>query len=137
MDSKVITNAATSDYLCYNQMNKTIVFYDHSCPMCVGVTGWLHRIDHNKRFELVPYQDTEFLRNYPTLSPDRLEKQIHVVTADGDILRGADAMMEIWRKTGHPSSFLANIFRLAPFIWLARPLYNLVAKYRRNIYPNR
>lgn len=105
--------------------------------MCVGVTGWLSRIDHSSQFELVPYQDSEYLKDYPQLSPEKLEKQIHVIRSDGKILKGADAMMEIWGKTGHQSSFLASIFKNAPFIWLARPLYNLVAKYRRSIYPNR
>jgi predicted DCC family thiol-disulfide oxidoreductase YuxK len=118
-------------------MEKTIVFYDHSCSMCVGVTGWLHRIDHKQQFQLVPYQDTAFLSNYPQLKADSLAKQIHVISPAGIILKGADAMIEIWRQIGHPTSFLASIFRLPPFIWIARPIYNLVARYRRNIYPNR
>jgi len=105
--------------------------------MCIGVTGWLSRIDHKKQFELVPYQDTQFLSKYPDLRPESLAKQIHVITKEGSILKGADAMLEIWRQTGHYSAFLAKIFNLPPFIWLARPLYNLIAKYRRSFYPNR
>lgn len=118
-------------------MNKTIVFYDHACPICIGVTGWLSRIDHKNQFELVPYQDTEYLKNYSQLSPEKLAKEIHVVTTSGRILTGADAMLEIWIQTGHPTSFLAYIVKLVPFIWVARPVYKLVAKYRRDIYPNR
>ncbi|MBC8051504.1 MAG: DUF393 domain-containing protein [Sphingobacteriaceae bacterium] len=118
-------------------MEKTIVFYDHACPMCVGVTGWLSKIDHKNQFELVPYQDSEYLKNYPQLSASALEKEIHVISAKGQVLKGADAMMEIWRKTQHPSSFVASVLRLAPFIWIARPVYKLVAKYRRGLYPNR
>ncbi|MBC7913572.1 MAG: DUF393 domain-containing protein [Pyrinomonadaceae bacterium] len=118
-------------------MSKTIVFYDNGCSMCVGVTGWLSRIDHNNYFELVPYQDVDYLKKYPQLKPEQLARQIHVITEKGKILKGADAMMEIWQKTGHPSAFLAAVFKQPPFIWLARPLYNLVAKYRRTIYPNR
>jgi predicted DCC family thiol-disulfide oxidoreductase YuxK len=118
-------------------MNKTVVFYDQSCSMCVGVTGWLSRIDHKNQFDLVPYQNAENLKNYPQLSLEKLQKQIHVITSNGKVLKGADAMMEIWKKTGHISSFLAYIFQFPPFIWVARPLYNLVAKYRRDLYPNR
>jgi predicted DCC family thiol-disulfide oxidoreductase YuxK len=118
-------------------INKTIVFYDNGCSMCVGVTGWLSRIDHHKHFELVPYQDTSYLEKYPQLNPQNLAKQIHVVTEKGIVLKGADAMMEIWKKTGHPTGALASVFRLPPFIWIARPVYNLVARYRRSIYPNR
>jgi predicted DCC family thiol-disulfide oxidoreductase YuxK len=116
---------------------KTIVFYDNGCSMCVGVTGWLYKIDHHQEFELVPYQDSKYLEKYPQLSTEQLAKQIHVVKKDGRIVKGADAMMEIWRRTGHWSAFMGSVFKFPPFIWLARPLYNLVAKYRRDLFPNR
>lgn len=115
-------------------MNETIVFYDKSCPLCIGVTGWLSKIDSKKQFRLEPYQESEVLRNYPQIAPADCEKQIHIITENGKVMRGADAMFEIWLKTDHWSSFLAYIFRVPPFIWLARPLYRLIAKYRKNIY---
>jgi predicted DCC family thiol-disulfide oxidoreductase YuxK len=119
-------------YLCFNnKMNKTIVFYDQSCRMCVGVTGWLRRIDGKKQFQLEPYQDSHFLSDYPKLKSEDLEKEIHLITDDGRILKGADAMMEIWIKTGHWTNFAAYVYRLPPFIWIARILYKLVAKFRR------
>ncbi len=115
-------------------MNKTIVFYDGSCSMCIGVTGWLSKIDHKKQFQLEPYQHSELLKDYPQIDPANCEKEIHVINEHGEVLHGADAMMEIWRKTGHWTSFLGSIFRFAPFIWIARPLYRLIAKYRKSIY---
>ncbi len=118
-------------------MSQTVVFYDGNCRMCVGVTGWLSRIDTKKQFRLEPYQHTDLLKEYPQLNSKQLEKQIHVITENGTVLRGADAMMEIWRKTGHWSSFIAAVFKCPPFIWFTRPIYNLVARYRRSIYPNR
>jgi len=117
--------------------SKTIVFYDHSCNMCVGLTGWISKLDDKKQFELVPYQDAVYLRQYPQLDPLKMEKQIHVITEKKKILAGADAMLEIWRKIGHFTSPLAYLLRIPPFIWLARPLYNLIAKYRKDIFPNR
>jgi len=99
--------------------------------MCIGVTGWLSRIDGKKQFLLEPYQDSEFLKDYPQLKSADFEKQIHLITDKDRILKGADAMMEIWRKTGHWTSFAAAIIKLPPFIWIARPIYMLVAKFRR------
>ncbi len=110
---------------------KTIVFYDGQCPMCVGVSGWLARLDHREQFTLVPYQNTQFLANYPALSPEACAKELHLIRPDGRIQHGADAVLEIWKQTGHWSSFLARLFLLAPFIWLARPMYRLIARYRR------
>lgn len=112
-------------------MKKTIVFYDQSCRMCVGVTGWLTRIDGKKQFQLEPYQDSPYLNDYPQLKAADLEKKIHLITDKGKILTGADAMMEIWIKTGHWTRFAAYVYRLPPFIWVARILYLIVAKFRR------
>ena len=102
--------------------------------MCVGVTGWMSKLDHKKQFQLEPYQHSEILMRYAQINPADCKKQIHIVTNNGEVMRGADAMLVIWSKTGHWSSFLASIFRIPPFIWLARPLYRLIAKYRKSIY---
>jgi predicted DCC family thiol-disulfide oxidoreductase YuxK len=115
-------------------MKQTIVFYDKSCPLCVGVTGWLHKIDHKKQFKLEPYQQSEILKRFPQIEPADCERQIHIINQKGKLMRGADAMFEVWRKSGHWTSFLGVIFRLPPFIWLARPIYRLVAKYRNSVY---
>ena len=115
-------------------MKQTIVFYDNSCPICIGVTGWLTRIDHKHQFLLEPYQQSEILKTYPEIDPADLEKQIHIINDQGKWMRGADAMLEIWRKTGHWTSFMAAIFRLPPLLWLARPSYRLIAKYRKNFF---
>ncbi len=114
-------------------MKQTLVFYDGSCRMCVGVSGWLSRIDNKKQFRLEPYQNLEVLAQYPQLKPSDCEREIHIITTEGKVLKGADAVIEIWRKSEHWSTFLAQIFRLAPFIWLARPIYRLVAIIRNRI----
>jgi predicted DCC family thiol-disulfide oxidoreductase YuxK len=112
-------------------MNKTVVFYDQKCRMCVGVTGWLSRIDGRKQFQLEPYQNSELLKKYPQITYEDLEKQIHLITDKGKVLKGADAMMEIWKKLDHWSSFGSSVLRIPPFIWVARLVYNVIAKYRR------
>lgn len=114
-------------------MKQTIVFYDGSCRMCVGFTGWLQHIDGKKQFRLEPYQDSELLKNYPHLKAEDLEYEIHIITEKGKVFRGADAMLEIWGKSGHWSSFLAGVFKIPPFIWIARLVYKAAAKYRKGV----
>lgn len=112
-------------------MKQTLVFYDGSCRMCVGVTGCLSRIDGKKQFRLEPYQNTDLMAQYPQINQAQCEREIHIITERGKVLKGADAVFEIWRKSGHWTSFMAQVFRFPPFIWLARPLYYLVARLRR------
>ncbi len=120
-------------YICFEKMKQTLVFYDGSCRMCVGVSGWLSRIDGKKQFRLEPFQNTELLARYPQIHAADCEKEIHILTENEQVLKGADAVMEIWRKTDHWSALMAQIFRLPPFILLARLVYKLIARYR-NIY---
>ncbi len=115
----------------YMSAKQIVVFFDDACPMCVGVSGWLSRIDGKSQFKLVPYQNAEILAQYPQLSAEACEKELHLVTAQGKVLSGADAVLEIWKKAGHWSSFFAKLFLLAPFIWLARPIYSFIARNRR------
>lgn len=116
------------------KMKQTLVFYDGSCRMCIGVSGWLSRIDGKKQFRLEPYQNADLLAQYPQINAQACEKEIHLVTENGRVLKGADAVLEIWRKTDHWLAFLAYIFRLPPFIWLARLVYKLVARFRKSVY---
>ncbi len=109
---------------------QTLVFYDGSCPMCVGVSGWLSRIDGKKQFRLEPYQKLDLLARYPELNFADCEREIHIITEEGKVLKGADAVIEIWKKTQHWTSFLARILVLPPFIWIARIGYRIVAFFR-------
>lgn len=115
-------------------MLKTLVFYDGSCSMCVGVTGWLSRIDHKNQFKLEPYQNSELLAKYPQINPADCENELHLISEKGKVLKGADAVLEIWRKTNHWSRFMAEVFRMPPFIWIARPVYRFIARNRKSIY---
>ena len=102
--------------------------------MCIGITGWLSSIDHLKQFDLIPFQNSGELSKYPAINPADCEHELHLISENGKVLKGADAILEIWSKTGHWSSFMTSVFRLPPFIWLARPLYRLIAKYRKRIF---
>jgi len=113
-------------------MKQIVVFYDGSCRICVGFTGWLRHIDGKKQFRLEPYQDNALLSQYG-LRQENLEREIHIMTSEGKIFRGADAVLEIWQHSGHWSGFAAVIFKVPPLIWLARLIYKLIARYRRSL----
>ena len=113
--------------------DKLVVLYDGGCRMCVGVTGWLSRIAYKDQFLLVPYQDSDFLSQHPEIDPAQCEKEIHVIDPQGHISRGADAMLNILKASGHWSRFLVPVLQVPPFIWLGRLVYKLIARYRRDI----
>lgn len=111
-----------------------IVLYDGACRMCVGFTGWLARLDGHKTFKLLPFQDEAVRKRFPQLTEVQYQHAIHVITAENKVLRGADAVLEIWRQLRLFTSPLVYVLRLPPFIWIARLVYMLIAKYRKRIY---
>lgn len=56
------------------------------------------------------------------------ENAVHVVTADGTILRAARAALFILGRVGHP--LIARVLLLPPFLWFAEIGYRIVANHR-------
>lgn len=115
-------------------MEQTIVLYDGACKMCVGFSGWLAKLDDSKQFKLLPFQDNAVRQLFPNISEMEYQQAIHVITPTKKILRGADAVLQIWIELNRISSPIAYVFRVVPFIWIARLIYRLVARFRKDIY---
>lgn len=56
-------------------------------------------------------------------------RAVHVVTADGEVLRAGRAAMFILRALGHP--VLGTLGATPPFIWVVEIGYGIVARNRR------
>ena len=56
---------------------------------------------------------------------------MHVITAHGRTIVGADAVVHVYERLGYP----VGVFRYAPFSWLIRPVYAWVAANRRRLAP--
>jgi predicted DCC family thiol-disulfide oxidoreductase YuxK len=108
-------------------MEKHWVFYDGDCGMCSRYAEGLKKADKTSVFHVIAYQDapsppmTDELRK-------RCERALHVSTANGTILGGANAVLFIKSKTGW--GWFASLLRLPPIIWIAELLYKLVANNR-------
>ena len=55
-------------------------------------------------------------------------KAVHVLTADGQLLRAGRASLFVLAETGHP--WLARILGLPPLVWLVELGYAIVARNR-------
>ena len=82
-------------------------------------------MDH--RFEVLPYQIAPSPPMTPTLYA-ACEQAVHVVKANGDILRGGRACLFVLETLGWTS---ARILALAPLVWAVDLGYWIVASNRR------
>lgn len=80
----------------------------------------------------MPFQDTAALAGLPAIPRASLEQAMQLVTTEGAVFAGADALPPILRivPMGAP---LAWIFRVPGVRWMATTFYRLVARNRHRL----
>jgi predicted DCC family thiol-disulfide oxidoreductase YuxK len=103
------------------------LLFDGDCDMCRRSAAWVRRRDMQRQFEIVAYQSAPSPPMTPTLAA-ACEKAIHVVRADGTILRAGRACLFILERIGWGR--WARLLTVPPFLWLVELGYWIVARNR-------
>lgn len=98
--------------------------------MCRRAVAWFLRKDGRGVFRAIAYQDAPVSLLTPQLRA-ACEQAIHVLMADGRILRAGRATLFILENVGW--STWAQMLALPPFIWLVEVGYKFVAG-RRHLF---
>ena len=85
------------------------VYYDAHCSVCVRITTLLHRALHSHGYRFVPLQ-TPGAATRLRISPRELFTEMRLLQHSGQVLGGADAVVEIAR----------HIWWARPLAWAAR-----------------
>jgi predicted DCC family thiol-disulfide oxidoreductase YuxK len=111
--------------------NKKIeVFYDGKCPMCTAI---MSKVDASTQREHFTLRDITKDPLPPDFTTEEVEKEIHVVAADGKVYKNADAILKILEQ--YPRfRWLAKLGQF-PLIKPLLPLgYRIVAANRRFLF---
>ncbi|MCS7066785.1 MAG: DUF393 domain-containing protein [Fimbriimonadales bacterium] len=103
------------------------LLWDGECRFCAWAVAWVQRHDQAGRFLITPYQQAP----EPLLSPEQraaCRYALHVITAEGHILRAGRAVLFIGEQLGY--RWLTRLLGYPPFIWLVEAGYWLVARLR-------
>jgi predicted DCC family thiol-disulfide oxidoreductase YuxK len=112
---------------------RDVILFDGVCDLCNTGAAWVRTRDREGRFEFVPYQEPAVAARFPGLDPARLAAEMHVVTAEGQVLRGVDAGARVLRAL--PGwSWAGRALGSAWLGWAARPVYRWVARWRRGLF---
>jgi glyoxylase-like metal-dependent hydrolase (beta-lactamase superfamily II)/predicted DCC family thiol-disulfide oxidoreductase YuxK len=108
------------------------VLYDSQCEVCQACVSWLKALDHENKTICLPIS-TEILSAVDSrLNLDDCLRQLHVVTPEGDILVGWDAVACLARL--FPSTWLIGaVGQRFPFRNAGRLLYGFVATNRYSL----
>jgi predicted DCC family thiol-disulfide oxidoreductase YuxK len=106
----------------------TICIYDGECGFCSRCVEWAsHRCD--VRFE--PFQRTDLAAH--GITENAAAAAVHCVTADGLVVRGAEAVAAVLRECRAGWPLLATAMRLPLVRNVAELAYRLVARNRHRL----
>lgn len=113
-----------------NSENEKTIYYDGSCPMCTVMINKVAASSKGARFDMQDITKATMPTNF---TREDVEREIHVIGADGRTYTNADAMLEI----------LSEYPAWRPFVWIGRlplvrailPLgYNFIAANRHFLF---
>ena len=90
------TETTTADSM-RHQLPGSWVFYDGECPLCTNAAARFSSLLHRYHFQLAPLQ-TPWVRHRLDLRPSEPLVEMKLVTADGQVYGGAEALLEIARR---------------------------------------
>jgi glyoxylase-like metal-dependent hydrolase (beta-lactamase superfamily II)/predicted DCC family thiol-disulfide oxidoreductase YuxK len=105
------------------------VIYDEQCEICQAGVSWLRVLDRGKRIVIHPIDPDTLPGIHADLNLDACLRELHVVTPDGRIVVGADAVILLARL--FPETRFIGVIVGAPGMRLvSRILYRVVASNR-------
>jgi predicted DCC family thiol-disulfide oxidoreductase YuxK len=108
------------------------VLYDGQCEICQACVAWLKTLDHENRTLALAISPEVLSKADSRLRLDECLRQLHVVTPEGEILVGWDAVAGVARL--FPSTWLIGVLgRRFPFRIAGRLLYGFIAKNRYSL----
>jgi len=105
-----------------------LLLWDGECGFCRRSVQWAERHDIGHSFRAVPYQEAPSPPMTPALRA-ACARAVHVLTADGQVLRAGRACLWVLERTGHP--LVARVLAVPPLVWLVELGYWLVARNRQ------
>jgi len=106
---------------------KHLILWDGECAFCRRTAAWLLRHDQSKNLAATPYQQAPSPPMTPELAA-ACEKAVHVLKADGTILRAGRAALFLFEQTKWKP--VARLLGLPPLVWLVEIGYGIVARNR-------
>jgi predicted DCC family thiol-disulfide oxidoreductase YuxK len=113
-----------------NADNKDAVYYDGTCPMCVAIVG---KIDDSSKGANFSMKDITKEPLPSTFTRQAVEREMHVVGADGKIYKNAEAILKLLES--YPAwKFIVTVGRLPGVKQILPVGYNFVAANRHFVF---
>jgi predicted DCC family thiol-disulfide oxidoreductase YuxK len=109
---------------------KLAILYDGSCEMCRASLDGVRQFDNSGNMEPLDLQNEEVRAQFPELKLEHLLEELHAVDDTGRVFRGARAINEILRRQHGLKGYLAYLWYVPGYAWLADRQYKRIASSR-------
>ncbi|MGH7932814.1 MAG: thiol-disulfide oxidoreductase DCC family protein [Candidatus Binataceae bacterium] len=113
------------------------VLYDGACELCRVSAEAVLMFDNSGVIDLKDIHTESARAQFPGLTMERLMTELHVVDEHGRVWRGARAVNEVLRRQNGARGYLAYLWYLPGFAWLADHQYKRIAASRYALDPCR
>ncbi len=112
------------------------ILYDGSCEMCRASVEGIRKFDNSGRIEPMDLHDPAARAHFPDLDLNDLLEELHAVDDQGWVFRGARAINEILRRQNGLRGWLAYLWYVPGYAWLADRQYKRIAasRYERDAH---
>ena len=113
---------------------KLAILYDGACDMCRASLDGIRQFDNSGQIEPLDLHDEVVRANFPELKVESLLEELHAVDDSGRVFRGARAINEILRRQRGLRGYLAYLWYVPGYAWLADRQYKRIAasRYQRD-----
>jgi predicted DCC family thiol-disulfide oxidoreductase YuxK len=109
---------------------KLAILYDGSCEMCRASLDGIRQFDNSGNIEPLDLHQEEVRAQFPDLKLENLLEELHAVDESGRVFRGARAINEILRRQKGLKGYLAYLWYVPGYAWLADRQYKRIAASR-------
>ena len=106
------------------------VIYDGECAMCRASVEAVRTFDNSDAIDLIDLHDESTRVQFPALTVEALMEEIYVVDDRGNLWRGARAVNEILRRQHGARGWLAYLWYIPGYAWMADRQYKRIARNR-------
>jgi len=109
---------------------KLAILYDGSCQMCRASLDGIRQFDNSGQIAPLDLHHEEVRAQFPELKQENLLEELHAVDESGRVFRGARAINEILRRQRGLKGYLAYLWYVPGYAWLADRQYKRIAASR-------
>jgi predicted DCC family thiol-disulfide oxidoreductase YuxK len=109
------------------------VIYDGNCSLCRVSAEAVRMFDNSNAIDLIDLHDAEACAQFPALTIQALMEELHVVDDQGRVTRGARAVNEVLRWQHGLRGWLAYLWYIPGYAWLADWQYKRIARSRYGV----